>query len=134
MKTPATVLLVVGLCLIVLAVFCGLTAIRAEAIPTVYRYDGKALMSEVEYTSFKEIVACENVTIFEMSVYSSENPLVVFDVAVPADVAFNWGVRWVYAEDYVMDSWKLWGLWIVCIGGGIVGVVLTGVSGVVILL
>lgn len=59
--------------------------------PRLYRYQGKELMTQEEYTEFKSIVAREDVTIERLSAYSSDSPLVIFNVEVPADVEFTWG-------------------------------------------
>lgn len=63
-------------------------------------YVGKILMEKEEYTEFKSILAREDVQIGTLNVYSSDNPLVTFEVWVPTATEFPWGevtnTRYVY--------------------------------------
>ena len=85
--------------LIILGIFVGLFVagiaiwmdLPESGTPRAYRYVGKELMSEEEYTKFKEVVARRDVVIVDLSAYSSDSPLVIFNVEVPAGIDFPWG-------------------------------------------
>lgn len=81
---------IVAVTLLVVGVVWEVGLLEVQVVDQYY-YEGKILMEKVEYTEFKSILAHEDVQIEDLNVYSSDNPLVTFEVWVPVATEFHWG-------------------------------------------
>lgn len=100
---------VLALMLFAVTGFCAqqLADFDDTRVPASYTYEGKVLMDAAEYSEFKYVVARDEVFICKMSVYSSEDPLVIFEVRVPADMEFQWGEASVWEWDYPVPTARI---------------------------
>ena len=90
-------LLIVGVVLLV----CGLRTLDTEATPIRYEGRGKVVFeSEADYASFKRYIGQEGVHIVDITVLSSELPIVV-DFCVGYDV----GVDFPYGEQRIIGRY-----------------------------
>ena len=84
----------IGFLLVIIVLVCLTVFSNFEdhSTPTMYKYTGKVLLEDKDYKKLKYELAQPEVIIEALDVYSSEEHLVNFQVYVPVDVPFSFGV------------------------------------------
>jgi len=95
MKRPNLILLFIGILLLIPMSIGIVRWIEYDQTKVVdsYTYEGKILMNATEYAEFKKIIARYDIDIVYLEVYSSDNPLVIFEVRTPSEIQSFWGER-----------------------------------------